>query len=158
MICTVIGFPLGANLTSAKAFEAEKCIEAGADELDMVVNIGRLKAGEWRSVHSDISDVVEVAGGIPVKVILETSLLEPAEIVAGCTIARLAGASFVKTSTGFATGGASVEAVSLMASVVGNSLGIKASGGIGDFETAMAMIRAGASRIGSSRSVGIIGG
>ena len=158
MVCTVIGFPLGATLSAAKADEARIAVESGADELDMVINIGQLKSHRWQAVFDDISQVVEAAEDVPVKVILETALLEPEEIVAASAISEMAGASYVKTSTGFAKGGATVEAVSAMAATVGGRIGVKAAGGIGDFEDAIAMIRAGATRIGASRSIKIVSG
>ena len=158
MLCTVVGFPLGANLTVIKAEEANRCIESGADELDMVANVGRLKEHNWEAAFDDISAVVDIAGGVPVKVIIETALLDEEEIVAACAISSMAGAVYVKTSTGFASGGATVEAVSLMSLAVENKLGVKASGGVGSFNTAMAMIRAGATRIGASNSINIIRG
>jgi deoxyribose-phosphate aldolase len=158
LVCTVIGFPLGATLSLSKGYEANIAAIAGADELDMVINIGQLKAHKWVAVFDDILSVVEAVESKPVKVILETSLLTEEEIVAGSAISELAGASYVKTSTGFAGGGATVESVSLMASTVGKRLGVKASGGVGNFDSAIEMIRAGATRIGASRSIQIISG
>ncbi|MCK5833501.1 deoxyribose-phosphate aldolase [bacterium] len=157
LVCTVIGFPLGSNMSIVKAEETRICIESGANEIDMVINIGQVKAHNWREVFQDIAQVVETAENILVKVILETSLLTEEEIVQASTVSLSAGASYIKTSTGFASGGATVEAISLMSQTIGDEIGIKASGGIGDFEKALSMVRAGATRIGSSRSIKIIG-
>lgn len=154
----VVGFPLGSESSAVKAFEAEFCRKAGAQEIDMVLHIGLLKAGLRKEVQADIAAVVRAAEGIPVKVILETSELEPHEIRLGCELSRDAGASFVKTSTGFASGGATPEAVQLMSKAVGATLGVKASGGIRDVGSAMNMIRAGANRIGTSHGVRIVAG
>ena len=158
-VCTVIGFPLGATSTAAKVSEAELAIREGADEIDMVLNIGELKARNWTAVYQDIFRVVTTAlpHGVLTKVILETALLTEEEIVAGSTIAALAGAAFVKTSTGFSSGGATVAAVKRMADTVAPyGVGVKASGGIRSFETAVEMIKAGAIRIGASASLTII--
>lgn len=155
-VCTVIGFPLGATTSFAKMCEARDAIAAGAEELDMVINIGALRAGDLAAVEADIEGVVRVAGGAPVKVILETGLLTPAEKVAACKAAQAAGARFVKTSTGFGPGGATVEDVQLMKEATGGALGVKASGGIRDLATAVALIRAGATRLGTSSSVKIM--
>ena len=157
MVCTVRGFPLGANTTGIKAAECMRAVEDGAEELDMVANIGLIKEGIWAAVFADIVGVVERAGPVPVKVILETCLLTGEEIVRACAVSACAGAAYVKTSTGFSSSGATVGAISLMSRVVGGALGVKASGGIGDFETAIAMIKAGATRIGASKSKKIIG-
>ncbi len=159
-VASVIGFPLGATPTEVKVFEAEKAIEAGADELDMVMNIGALKDGDLEYVKKDIASVVETAHnrGVLVKVIIETCYLTEEEKVTACKLAMDAGADFVKTSTGFGTGGATVEDVRLMKSVVGDRLGVKAAGGIRTYEQAVAMIDAGASRIGTSSGVKIVGG
>jgi len=157
MVCSVVGFPLGANTTEIKTIEAKRVVDDGASEIDMVINIGALKSGSWEAVHADISSVVEVSSPAPVKVILETALLSEEEIIYASLISRSAGAAFVKTSTGFSKGGATTEAVSLMTTAVGKYIGIKASGGIGDFESALAMVKAGATRIGSSKSIMIIG-
>lgn len=156
-VCSVVGFPLGAMHTSAKAFEAEKAIEDGAQELDMVLNIGALKGGDLKTVEVDIR-TVRLVSEIPVvlKVIIETSLLTEEEKIRACEIAKKAGADFVKTSTGFSGGGATIEDVALMRSVVGPTMGVKASGGIKDFATASAMIAAGANRIGAGAGVTII--
>ena len=157
MVCTVVGFPLGANTTEIKAEEAIRAVEDGADELDMVMNIGAAKSAEWETVYADIASVVDAAFPVPVKVILETAILIDEEIIRACAISASAGAAYVKTSTGFSKGGATVEAVEIMSKTVGDKLGVKASGGIGDFEKAMSMIKAGATRIGASRSLTIIG-
>ena len=158
-VCTVIGFPLGAATTASKAFEAEEAIENGAGEVDMVINVGRLTAGDYVYVREDIRAVVEKAGGRAVtKVILETCLLTRDQIVKACELAVEAGADYVKTSTGFSTGGATVEAVSLMYETVKGKAKVKASGGIRTYEDAMKMIQAGASRIGTSKGVNIVSG
>ena len=149
-VCTVIGFPLGATLSQAKAEEAKLALAQGAEELDMVIAIGAAKAGQWSYVEQDIAAVCQVAGAALVKVILETCLLTDDEIVEACQCAIRAGAHFVKTSTGFSTSGATVHQVSLMRKTVGSKLGVKASGGIRTFEDAQSMIAAGASRIGAS--------
>lgn len=156
MVCTVVGFPLGANTTEIKVAEAMRAIDDGAAELDLVMNIGALKSGNWDTVHADIVSVVESASPIPVKVILETALLKKDEIIVSSLLSYSAGAVFVKTSTGFSRHGATPEAVSLMSKTVGEKIGIKASGGIGDFKTAIEMIKAGATRIGSSKSTIIV--
>jgi len=154
-VCTVVGFPLGSNLTETKAKEAELALSDGATELDMVLPIGLLKAGNWRAVYDDIHQVVEAAPSLVIKVILETCYLSNEEIVQGCELSVDAGAHFVKTSTGFGPGGATVEAVKLMRRTVGEKFGVKASGGIRNYQTALALIEAGANRIGSSSSVAI---
>lgn len=156
-VCCVVGFPLGASSTESKAFEAAKAAADGAEEIDMVINISWLKDGEYGLVKSDIAAVVDAVPKCPVKVILETCLLEKEEIAVACGLAAEAGASFVKTSTGFSKGGASVEDVALMRLTVGDRLGVKASGGIRDYETAAAMVAAGASRLGTSQSLAICG-
>lgn len=156
MTCTVVGFPLGASEPSVKAFETVEAIKAGADEIDMVINVGALKDKNYDFVQHDISEVVKAAQGKTVKVILETCLLTKDEIVKACELSVAAGAHFVKTSTGFSTGGATVEDVTLMKSTVGDKALVKASGGVRDYETAMAMINAGASRIGASAGVAIV--
>lgn len=155
-VCTVIGFPLGACSTEAKVCETQKALLDGANEFDMVINVGALKSGEYEFVLNDIKEVVETVGnkGI-VKVIIETCLLTEEEKTKACQIAKTAGAHFVKTSTGFSTGGATTEDIKLMRSVVRNEMGVKASGGIRDYKTAMEMISAGANRIGASASVSI---
>jgi deoxyribose-phosphate aldolase len=153
-VATVIGFPLGANAPETKAAEAKLAVEQGADELDMVAAIGHIKSGDWQHVGRDIESVVRAASGRVVKVILESALLSPLDIVKASALAREMGASFVKTSTGFsAAGGATAEAVALMRLAVGDALGVKASGGVRDCETALRMIAAGASRIGTSSGV-----
>ena len=155
-VATVIGFPLGANTSDVKAFETKNAIDNGADEVDMVINIGALKSKDYSTVKEDIQAVVEAARDKAiVKVIIETSLLNREEKIKACELAMEAGADFVKTSTGFSTGGASVEDVKLMKEVVGDKLGIKASGGIRDLETANKMIAAGANRLGASSGVKI---
>ncbi|MCS7286480.1 MAG: deoxyribose-phosphate aldolase [Anaerolineae bacterium] len=157
-VCSVVGFPLGATLPEVKAFEAEKIIAMGAEEIDMVMNIGAMKSGNYALVREDIASVVAVArrAGALVKVILETALLDPDEKIMACKLAVEAGADFVKTSTGFGPGGATVEDVRLMRETVGEKIGVKAAGGISTLEQALAMIEAGANRIGASRSVKII--
>ena len=159
-VCTVIGFPLGATSSEAKAFETETAIRQGATEIDMVINIGALKARDLATVAKDIRGVVDVvhSHGIIVKVIIETSLLTDEEKTIACLIAKEAGADFVKTSTGFAGGGATVHDVELMRKVVGPQMGVKASGGVRTFEDAASMIKAGATRIGASAGVKILQG
>ncbi|MCE9667433.1 deoxyribose-phosphate aldolase [Myxococcus stipitatus] len=154
----VVGFPLGVALPSAKAFEAREAIRAGAREIDMVIHVGALKAREFARVHQDIVAVVEASRPWPVKVILETSLLTDEEKVFACLLSKSAGAAFVKTSTGFGTGGATVEDVALMRLTVGEDVGVKASGGIRSADDAMKMLRAGANRLGASASVAIVTG
>lgn len=157
VVAAVIGFPLGATLSVLKAREAEEVIRAGAKELDMVQNIGALKSGETELVLADIRAVVEVARGKAlVKVILETGLLTEEEKMAACRIAVQAGADFVKTSTGFGTGAATEADIALMRQTVGSNVGVKASGGIRTYETALAMIKAGANRIGASCGVALV--
>lgn len=156
-VCTVIGFPLGANTKTVKAFEAKEAVDNGADEVDMVLNIGALKSGDDAMVLEDMKAVREAAKDAVVKVILETCLLTDDEKKKACALAKEAGLDFVKTSTGFSTAGATVEDVKLMRDAVGDTMGVKASGGIRDTKTAEAMIAAGASRIGASKSIAIIG-
>lgn len=157
-VCTVVGFPLGAMASDSKAFETKKAIEDGANEIDMVINIGMLKACEYEYVKNDILAVVNAAKGKAiVKVIIETCLLTDEEKIAVCKIAKDAGADFVKTSTGFSKWGAKVEDVKLMRKAVGPDMGVKASGGVHGFEDAVSMIEAGATRIGASSSLKIIG-
>ena len=159
-VATVIGFPSGAHQPAVKAHEAEVAVDAGADELDMVVNLGLVVAGAWLAVEDDIA-AVRAATPDPVllKVILETGALTDDQIVEACRAAERAGADYVKTSTGFhPSGGATVEAVALMARVVGGRLGVKASGGIRDAATALAMVDAGATRLGCSASRAILDG
>ncbi|MGB3974958.1 MAG: deoxyribose-phosphate aldolase [bacterium] len=157
-VTSVVGFPLGANSWEIKAAETRDAISRGAGEIDMVINIGALKDGNYQEVFRDIEAVVKAASGRPVKVILETALLTNDQKVAACILAKAAGAAFVKTSTGFGPAGATVEDVALMRSVVGPEMGVKASGGIRDAATARAMIAAGASRLGASASIAIIKG
>lgn len=156
-ICTVIGFPLGANTTAVKAFEAEDAIKNGATEVDMVINVGALKSGDEETVLKDIEAVVAVAKGKAlVKVILENCLLTDREIAVASKLSVQAGADFVKTSTGFSTGGATIKDVALMRKTVGPTIGVKASGGVRTAEDAKAMIHAGATRVGASSSVAIV--
>jgi deoxyribose-phosphate aldolase len=161
-LCVVIGFPHGMTTTAAKAFEAREAIAAGADELDMVVNVGALREGNDQAVTDDIRGVCAVARAAPrqitVKVILETALLTNDEKETGARIAKAAGADYVKTSTGFGPGGATVEDVALLREAVGDEMGVKAAGGIRDYETALAMLEAGATRIGASRTIEILDG
>jgi len=158
-VCTVVGFPLGATLPEVKAFETRRCIQNGAREIDMVINIGALKSRNHALVERDIRAVVEACGPHVVsKVILEMTLLTREEKVAGCSLAKAAGADFVKTSTGFAGGGATLDDVKLMREVVGADMGIKAAGGIRNQEDAKKMIEAGATRLGTSASIKIVRG
>lgn len=154
----VVGFPLGASTPAAKAFETLEAIREGAQEIDMVINIGALKSKDYKEAFDDIKGVVEAAGDIPVKVILETSSLSVDEKIIGCALSKAAGASFVKTSTGFSGGGATVEDIQLMRRIVGPEIGVKASGGVRTFEDAKKMIEAGANRLGASSSVEIVTG
>lgn len=158
-VCTVIGFPLGASTTEVKAFETSNAIENGAEEIDMVINVGALKDQDYNFVQKDIEAVVQAAKGKAiVKVILETCLLTDEEILRASEISKLAGADFVKTSTGFSTGGATVSAVKLMRGAVGPELGVKASGGVRSLADLQAMVDAGATRIGASSGVEIVKG
>jgi len=158
-VCSVVGFPLGAMHSLGKAFEARQAVEDGAQELDMVLNIGAMKAGDLKAVEADILGVRrEAKHPVLLKVIIETCLLTEAEKVKACEIAQKAGADFVKTSTGFSEGGATLEDVALMRKTVGPEMGVKASGGIKDYETAAAMIAAGATRIGAGAGVAIVSG
>ncbi len=159
-ICTVIGFPSGAHQAAAKAAEAALAIESGANEVDMVIDLGQAKSGDWSGVEAGIALVRRVAPAeITLKVIIESGALTDEEIVAACRAAESAGADFVKTSTGFhPSGGATLAAVELMAATVGGRLGVKASGGIRDYETAAAMVAAGATRLGTSSTAAIISG
>lgn len=158
-VCTVIGFPLGANTPETKAFETKNAIENGATEVDMVINIGALKGGNVELVEKDIRAVVEAAKGKALtKVIIETSLLTEEEKITACELSVKAGADFVKTSTGFSTGGATVEDIRLMRKVVGPEIGVKASGGVRNAEDANNMIEAGATRIGASSGIAIVKG
>ncbi|MBU5254630.1 deoxyribose-phosphate aldolase [Tissierella praeacuta] len=155
-VATVIGFPLGANTKEVKAFETMDAIKNGADEVDMVINIGALKIKNYELVKEDIEEVVKAAKDkAVVKVIIETCLLTDEEKIKACEIAMIAGADFVKTSTGFSTGGATVDDVKLMKSIVGDKLEVKASGGVRDIDSAKKMIEAGATRLGTSSGVKI---
>jgi deoxyribose-phosphate aldolase len=160
-VCSSVGFPFGATLPEAKAFEARRAVENGACEIDMVINIGALKSGDYETVKRDIEAVVDVKryqNDLVVKVIIETGCLTDEEKVMACKLAKEAGADFVKTSTGFIKGGATVEDVRLMRETVGEDMGVKAAGGIRTFKQALAMIEAGANRIGTSTGVAIIEG
>lgn len=159
-VCTVVGFPLGASTMETKRFEAMKAVAEGASEIDMVINVSAIKSAEWQYVLDDMSSLAQVTHhqGALLKVILETCLLTEEEKRKACELAVKASVDFVKTSTGFSTGGATVDDVKLMRSIVGEGLGVKASGGIRDAETALKMIQAGASRLGTSASVEIIRG
>lgn len=157
-VCTVVGFPLGMSDTRVKAFETKAAIEDGAEEVDMVINVGALKDGKYDYVENDIRTLKETCGpDIVLKVIIETCLLTDEEKVKACELAKAAGADFVKTSTGFSTGGAKAEDVALMRRTVGSEMGVKASGGIHNAEEAQAMTEAGASRLGTSATLQIIG-
>jgi deoxyribose-phosphate aldolase len=157
-VCTVVGFPLGATLPRVKIYEAQEAIQLGAQEIDMVINIGALKSGQGDVLESDIRGVVEAShlGGAICKVILETALLTDEEKIRGSAAAKRAGADFVKTSTGFSTAGATAEDVALMRAVVGSEMGVKAAGGVRSFDDLIKMVRAGATRIGASASVKIM--
>lgn len=157
-VCTVVGFPLGATTTFTKVSETKEAVANGADEIDMVINIGALKNGEDHLVEEDMREVVRAASGRVTKAIFETALLSDDEVVRSCRMAKRAGLDFVKTSTGFGPGGATVHHVSLMRKTVGRSMGVKASGGVRDLETAQQMVDAGATRIGASASVKIVRG
>lgn len=157
-VTSVIGFPLGSTLPEVKAFETKEAIKKGADELDMVINIGALKNKDYDLVKEDIKAVVDASGDKLVKVIIEACLLTDEEKEIACKISKEAGADYVKTSTGFSTGGATVEDIALMRKTVGPELGVKASGGVRDIETANKMVEAGATRIGASSSVAIVKG
>ncbi len=159
-VCTVVGFPLGATSSAAKAYEAQQAVVEGASEVDMVINVGWLKGQEYAAVRDDIAAVVRVAHshGALCKVIIEAALLTDAEKVAACLLAVDANADFVKTSTGFGPGGATVADVALMRAVVGPDVGLKAAGGIRDYATALAMVQAGATRIGASAGIQIVAG
>ena len=157
-VCTVVGFPLGANTSSVKAFETKDAIANGADEIDMVINVGQLKSGQYEVVEADIRAVVEASQDKLVKVIIETCLLTNDEKVKACQLAVSAGADFVKTSTGFSAAGATVEDIVLMRETVGPNIGVKAAGGARSYEDAEAFIEAGATRIGTSSGVAIVSG
>jgi deoxyribose-phosphate aldolase len=156
LTCCVVGFPLGANATELKAAEAEFAVSQGAEELDMVINVGALKAGNVEKVRRDIAAVVDAAAGRTVKVIIETCYLTEEEKVSACTAAMEAKAHFVKTSTGFGSGGAAVEDIRLMRRTVGDTMKVKASGGIRSYQDAVAMAQAGADRIGASSGIAIL--
>lgn len=156
LVCTVVGFPLGATTKETKFFETDFAVQEGADEIDMVINVGALKSKQYDVVLEDIKSVVQAANGRTVKVIIETCLLTDEEKVKACKLSKEAGANFVKTSTGFSTAGANVEDVELMRSIVGDALEVKASGGIRDLDTALKMIEAGATRLGVSAGVQIM--
>lgn len=159
LVCTVVGFPLGAMETKSKAFETARAIELGANEIDMVINIGALKDKDYDFVLNDIKEVVETAKGKAiVKVIIEACLLSDEEKIKACQLSQEAGADFVKTSTGFSSGGATVEDLKIMRSTVGPNMGVKASGGVRTKEDALNAIEAGASRIGASSSIAIVEG
>ncbi len=159
-VCTVVGFPLGASTTETTVFQSVEAIKNGASEIDMVINVGAIKSGNWDFVYNDIkavADAVKANGGL-LKVILETCLLTDDEKVKACEISKKAGADFVKTSTGFSTGGATVDDIRLMRNAVGPDMGVKASGGIHNSAEALAMAEAGASRIGASAGIEILNG
>lgn len=158
LVCAVVGFPLGAGLSAAKAYEAELAIQAGAREIDMVLNIGWLKDGLLDLVRDDIAQVLKACGTVPLKVILETGSLNDDQKTQACVICRDLNVAFVKTSTGFGHGGATLADVRLMREVVGPVIGVKASGGVRDVATALAMIEAGATRLGSSSGIAIVSG
>ena len=157
-VCTVVGFPLGAMATRAKAYEAKCAVEDGADEVDMVINIGDLKDGDYKAVENDIREVKKACGDKLLKVIIECCLLTDEEKVKACELSLSAGADYVKTSTGFSKWGAKEENVALMRNTVGDKMGVKAAGGIRDRETAEKMISSGASRLGCSAGIAIVKG
>lgn len=158
-ITTVIGFPLGANTSEIKAAEAKQAVEKGVSDVDMVINIGALKNEDYPTVLNDIKAVVDAVDGKAItKVIIETSLLNKTEKIRACELAKQAGADFVKTSTGFSTGGATLDDVKLMRATVGPKMGVKASGGVRSYKDAVAMIEAGATRIGASSGIAIVQG
>jgi len=157
-VCSVVGFPLGAMRTKAKAYEAKIAIAEGAEEIDMVIHVGHLKSGEWDKVEADIQALRDATKGKTLKVIFETALITKEEIVTLCEICTRVGVDFVKTSTGFSTGGATLEDVALMKASVGAGVEVKASGGIRDYEIATAMIEAGATRLGVSAGIAIVTG
>src|SRR5262245_48913830 len=158
MVCCVVGFPLGAMTPTAKAYEAREAVRQGAQEIDMVINVGALKSRDYETVFEDICRVVKASAPARVKVILETGALTQEEKIIGISLSKLAGAHFVKTSTGFGPGGATVEDISLMRKLVGAEMGVKASGGVRTREDAEKMALAGANRIGASASVAIVTG
>lgn len=155
-VCAVVGFPLGAASPGAKAFEAREAVRCGASEIDMVMNIGALRSHDYALVTEDIRKVVQAVPGKVVKVILETGMLDQTQKTIACALSKVAGATFVKTSTGFGPGGATAEDIALMRSIVGPELGVKASGGVRNYSDAVAMMKAGANRIGASKSVAIV--
>lgn len=155
-VCTVIGFPLGAMTTASKVFEAKNAVEVGADEVDMVINIGKLKDGEKDYVRNEITEIKKACGNHILKVIIETCLLTDEEKVLACQLAKDAGADFVKTSTGFSTHGATKEDVALMRKTVGKEMGVKAAGGVRNKQDLEDMVNAGATRIGTSRGVELV--
>ena len=157
-VCTVVGFPLGATTSTVKAFETKEANQNGADEIDMVINVGAIKSGNADLVESDIRAVVEASGDKLVKVIIEACLLTDEEKVLACQLAQKAGADFVKTSTGFSTGGATLPDVKLMRQTVGPEMGVKAAGGARSYADAVAFVEAGATRIGTSSGVAILKG
>lgn len=157
-VCTVVGFPLGASTPETKAFEAKEAVQHGAGEVDMVLSVGLAKAGDWEAVRRDYRAVREATRGVCLKVILETCLLTDAEKRRACELAAEESLDFVKTSTGFSTGGATAEDVRLMREAVGGALGVKASGGVRTYAEALAMVRAGATRLGVSASIAIVQG
>ena len=156
--CVVVGFPLGASGAAAKADEAVRAIADGADEIDMVIDVGALREGDLDRFRADIAAVRQATAGKVLKVIIETCLLNDAQKETACRVSKELGADFVKTSTGFSSGGATVEDIALMRRVVGPDMGVKASGGVRTAETAWAMVEAGATRIGASASIAIVGG
>ena len=158
LVCCVVGFPLGAMAPTAKAYEAREAVRQGAREIDMVINIGALKSRDYETVFEDICRVVKASAPAGVKVILETSALTEEEKIIACALSKLAGAAFVKTSTGFGKGGATVEDIQLMRRIVGGELGVKASGGVRTADDALKMAAAGANRLGASASVAIVSG
>src|SRR5512139_736425 len=158
MVCAVVGFPLGAMTPTAKAYEAREAVRQGAREIDMVINIGALKSRDYETVFEDICRVVKSSAPAGVKVILETSALDMEQKIIGCALSKLAGAAFVKTSTGFGKGGATVEDIEMMRRIVGTDVGVKASGGVRTAEDAVKMAAAGANRLGASASVAIVTG
>ena len=157
-VCTVIGFPLGANTSKVKAYETKMAIEEGADEVDMVINVGALKSGHMDLVYEDIKAVVDAAAGVLTKVIIETCYLTDEEKREVCLLAKKAGADFVKTSTGFGTGGATAHDVRLMKETVGDSMKVKASGGMRTYEDVLPVLEAGADRLGVSATLEILAG
>jgi deoxyribose-phosphate aldolase len=157
-VCAVVGFPLGAGTSGAKAFETREAIRCGANEIDMVLNIGALRSRDYALVTDDIRKVVQAASGKVVKVILETGMLTLEQKTIACALSKVAGATFVKTSTGFGPGGATPEDIAMMRSIVGSDLGVKASGGVRSYADAVNMLKAGASRLGASSSVAIVTG